>query len=1349
MHRGGERRTRNVVMAVLFASTALVGVRTPASAVARQEVGLRIVVIEGQDRVNVVGEGTSVPVVVEVRDRDDLAVSDADVIFEVEEGAAATLNVGLTRVETATNALGQASVTVNLATLGAVEVAVRATFGDEVAAAVIRQTNVLTAGETPTAPRAPEPEAPPEIEAAPEVEEMPEADATSAPQATEGDEGGGPGAGMILGLVGAAGAAALVGLAAGGDDSSGEAGASPAPPAPRPPPPPARSAPAAPPAPTLAALDRFIAVRWEGPASDGGSPITDFEVRYRPFLGSWTVVPTHSRDGSPAMSVVLGPLRNGTTYEVQVRATNAVGNGPWSPSARATPGGADSVEGDRAILNELFHATGGPSWTNSTNWNSDEPLDTWFGVSTDSNGRVTRLSLRENGLTGSLPSALGGLVNLTHFRVTRNALMGPIPSWFGDLRNLRVLALGGNEFTGSIPPSLRNLRNLEQLYIWGSDLSGSIPTWMGDLSSLSHLQLGYGLTGSIPSSLGNLRNLRQLLIHGNRLAGSIPSWLGDLTNLEQLALSENRLTGSIPSRLGNLRNLKQIYLWGNELTGPIPSTLGNLTNLELLDLGNNRLTGSIPSWLGNLRNLERLLLWRNELTGSIPSSLGNLRNLEKLGLLQNRLTGSIPAALCKFEEDINPQQGGATLPCATSTGTLEARVVPGDGQLVVHWASPPGRAAAVSGYGVRYRSEAASGTWSELPDEVDHTANSATITGLDNGTLYEVQVRAGDGAWSASVTATPGVSVKGLSFVDARIEDQRYEQHAAITPLHLPAAVGGVGVVTYVLSPALPAGLRFAAEARTIRGRPSVVSGSRTYTYTATDPGSGEQVSLDFTIEVQASAAEATLRQESLAAQGRALLSSVTGVIGERFRGGETAVPGGGEQQGVRDSLSGKVASMLGSLVQQGPVGGAGSQGLAEELHGGRGGAREAQRNNISAPGSLGLDGMLWGRSFAASLGAAEDGEDESRYTVWGAGDRQSFSGAPELGSYSGDLRSLYVGADRRVGSEWLVGAALGRSWGTADYTLSDTAGADGSLTTALTSVYPYVRGQMSERLEVWALGGYGRGEAQDAEDPGADAAGALTMRMGAAGLRQELAERDGLALSVVGGAGALSLSSSGGGPRVAGLEASVHRVRLALEASRTWGGVQPFVQVGGRYDGGDGETGAGVELMGGVRARGARLDLEARGRWLTAHSAAEYDEHGLLFRLEWKSSPDGTGLRGSLSPRWGMADEVAFGGAGLLGGPTGSGVKRSVGWTGGEALSVDGELGYGWRVQRLRGLVSPLTSYRRTGYGSDRRELGLSYESLEEWLRGHLRMEFTLGREQWIGERAGYRLALALSSRF
>ena len=242
------------------------------------------------------------------------------------------------------------------------------------------------------------------------------------------------------------------------------------------------------------------------------------------------------------------------------------------------------------------------------------------------------------------------------------------------------------------------------------------------------------------------------------------------------------------------------------------------------------------------------------------------------------------------------------------------------------------------------------------------------------------------------------------------------------------------------------------------------------------------------------------------------------------------------------------------------------------------------------------------------------------------------------------------------------------------------------------------------------------------------------------------------MALAVVGGAGSLSLSSSGGGMTVAGLAAGVHRGRLALEASRASGAVSPFVQLGGRYDGGDGQTGAGLELVGGLRAATSRLDLEARGRWLSAHTASGYEEYGAMARLVLQSRADGTGLQAALSPRWGAADGLGFDGGGLLGGAGSAGLAPGAAWPAGQALSLDGELGYGWRPRRLRGVLSPMTSYRRTGPGAGLTLFGFTYLSSEasEDPRGRgLRMQLLLGREQWPDRSAGYQLAVALVGTF
>ena len=67
---------------------------------------------------------------------------------------------------------------------------------------------------------------------------------------------------------------------------------------------------------------------------------------------------------------------------------------------------------DREVLEALYEATGGPEWRDRTNWLSEAPGGEWFGVVTDSNGRVTSLALPGNGLSGLIPPALGRLDSL-------------------------------------------------------------------------------------------------------------------------------------------------------------------------------------------------------------------------------------------------------------------------------------------------------------------------------------------------------------------------------------------------------------------------------------------------------------------------------------------------------------------------------------------------------------------------------------------------------------------------------------------------------------------------------------------------------------------------------------------------------------------------------------------------------------------------------------------------------------------------------------------------------------------------------------------------------------------------
>ena len=70
-----------------------------------------------------------------------------------------------------------------------------------------------------------------------------------------------------------------------------------------------------------------LTVEWEEPENTG-SAITDYDVRYREVGSGGDFI--DARHEGTARTATLTGLRPGTAYEVQVRATNATGTGPWS-----------------------------------------------------------------------------------------------------------------------------------------------------------------------------------------------------------------------------------------------------------------------------------------------------------------------------------------------------------------------------------------------------------------------------------------------------------------------------------------------------------------------------------------------------------------------------------------------------------------------------------------------------------------------------------------------------------------------------------------------------------------------------------------------------------------------------------------------------------------------------------------------------------------------------------------------------------------------------------------------------------------------------------------------------------
>ena len=294
------------------------------------------------------------------------------------------------------------------------------------------------------------------------------------------------------------------------------------------------------------------------------------------------------------------------------------------------------------------------------------------------------------------------------------------------------------------------------------------------------------------------------------------------------------------------------------------------------------------------------------------------------------------------------------------------------------------------------------------------------------------------------------------------------------------------------------------------------------------------------------------------------------------------------------------------------------------------------------------------GRDLPAGSSFSLTMETRTRETVslWGRGAVTRFDGREGSLSLDGEVASGMVGLDwsrdpgSRLGGRdrsgsgagaWTAGLIVSRSVGEGDY----AGNSQGRVEATLTGLWPWGRLALSEGVDVWGAAGYGTGELTvTPKKPGTDEDGAtirtdLDLRMAAAGLRRELVEggRNGFALT--GKTDALIVQTESGvasgsdGGNLAAARATVTRLRLGLEGARPFslgagGALTPSFEIGMRHDGGDAETGFGVDMGGGIAWTVPKygLQIELRGRGLLTHEAKGFRQRGFSGSLAWDPKP-------------------------------------------------------------------------------------------------------------------------------
>ena len=148
--------------------------------------------------------------------------------------------------------------------------------------------------------------------------------------------------------------------------------------------------------------------------------------------------------------------------------------------------------------------------------------------------------------------------------------------------------------------------------------------------------------------------------------------------------------------------------------------------------------------------------------------------------------------------------------------------------------------------------------------------------------------------------------------------------------------------------------------------------------------------------------------------------------------------------------------------------------------------------------------------------------------------------------------------------------------------------------------------------------------------------------------------------------------------------------VRLILQGERQFaieggGTFVPSGEVGVRVDGGDAETGTGLEVGAGLRYARGPITIEGQVRALVAHEASGYEEWGASGAIRVSPSASGRGLTLSIAPVWGTAGSRSE----HLWSARNAGELEAAQEF--EATArLDTDLGYGIGVPGTRGIVTP-----------------------------------------------------------
>nr|GMC71413.1 LRR receptor-like serine/threonine-protein kinase GSO1 isoform X3 [Ipomoea batatas] len=236
------------------------------------------------------------------------------------------------------------------------------------------------------------------------------------------------------------------------------------------------------------------------------------------------------------------------------------------------------------------------------------------------------LDVSHNFLSGPLPSCP---IQPSHVLMQSNKFSGSIHEvLLNSSSNLLTLDIRENELSGNLP-SVVGAKNLRVLLLdyYLDTVDGTV---------IEEVTIDFVTKKISYSYKGGILNLMSGLdLSCNNFTGKIPYELGNLSWIHVLNLSHNQIKGSIPKTFSRLRQIESLDLSYNDLTGKVPPELKDLNFLAVFSVAHNNLSGRIPEMKGQFETFDQSSYEGNPyLCGApLPNNCSQISELPKTSQL--------------------------------------------------------------------------------------------------------------------------------------------------------------------------------------------------------------------------------------------------------------------------------------------------------------------------------------------------------------------------------------------------------------------------------------------------------------------------------------------------------------------------------------------------------------------------------------------------------------------------------------------------------------------------------------------------------------------------------------------